>query len=87
MTVAVTGEIAMLIPVVGSVQDEDEEFDDVVAVVVVQVMAVLAGAALWQEISPNAPISNAKNGRRLTAPLSSTSSMPIRSGSIAISLP
>ena len=62
--------MAMLIFVLGSVHEEDEEFDEVVAAVVVQVMAVLAGAACWHEIRTNAPINTAKKGRRLTAPLS-----------------
>jgi hypothetical protein len=45
VTDAVIGEIAMLIPVTGSVHVEEDVSVDVVAVVVVHVMAVLAGAA------------------------------------------
>ena len=60
----------MVIPVVGSVHEEEEVVVDVVEVVVVHVMAVLAGAALWwQETRANKPKNNAKIGRRLTAPL------------------
>jgi len=76
----------MLIPVTGSVHVEEEAFDDVVAVVVVQVMAVVAGAAWWHETKPNAPINRAKTGRRLTAPLSSTSRIPMQYSSVAKSL-
>ena len=75
----------MLIPVTGSVHEEEEALVDVVAAVVVQVMAVLGAEYLWHEARPNTPISDAKTGRRFTAPLSSISRMPIRSGSIAIS--
>jgi len=77
----------MLMPVVGSVHEEEEALVDVVEVVVVQVMAVLGAVYLWHETRANTPISNAKNGKRLTAPLSLTSRMPIRSSLIAISLP
>jgi hypothetical protein len=40
-TEAVTGEIVIVIPVVGSVHVDEELAEDVVEVVVVQVMAVL----------------------------------------------
>ena len=73
----------MLIPVTGSVHEEEEALVDVVAAVVVQVMAVLVAADLLHDARPNTPMSNAKTGRRFTAPLSSISRMPIRSGSIA----
>jgi hypothetical protein len=76
----------MLMPVVGSVHEEEEALVDVVEVVVVQVMAVLGAVYLWHETRANTPISNAQNGKRLTAPLSLTSRMPIRSSLIAISL-
>jgi len=66
----VTGEIAMLMPVVGSVQEEEEALVAVVAVVVVQVMAVLGAVYLWHDARANTPTNNAKNGKRLTAPLS-----------------
>jgi len=62
--------MAMLMPVVGSVQKEDEVLDDAVAAVVVQVMAVLGAVYLWHDARANTPTSNAKNGKRLTAPLS-----------------
>ena len=42
-TDAVTGAIVMTSPVVGSLHDDEEVAEDVVAVVVVQVIAVLAG--------------------------------------------
>jgi len=81
----VVGEIEMLIPVVGSVHVEKEVVVDVPEVVVVHVMAVLGGAALWHETRPMAPMSIAKVGRRLTAPLSLTSHMPIHCSSDAMS--
>ena|SRR5260370_84510 len=77
--------MVIVIPVVGSVHDEEEEVVDVVEVVVVQVMAVLTGAALWHETRPMAPKSNAQIGRRLTAPLSLTSHMLIHCSSAAMS--
>jgi hypothetical protein len=83
----VTGEIAMLMPVVGSVHEEEEALVAVVEVVVVQVIAVLGAVYLWHDARANTPTSNAKNGKRLTAPLSLTSRRPIRPESIAISLP
>src|SRR6266853_5403953 len=75
----------MLIPVVGSVHVEKEVVVDVPEVVVVHVMAVLTGAALWHETRPMAPMRNAKIGRRLTAPLPLTSHMPIHCSSAAMS--
>jgi len=42
-TDAVTGAIVTTSPVVGSLHDDEEVAEDVVAVVVVQVIAVLAG--------------------------------------------
>jgi hypothetical protein len=87
VTDAVTGEIAMLMPVVGSVQEEEEALVAVVEVVVVQVTAVLGAVYLWHDARANTPTSNAKNGKRFTAPLSLTSRRPIRSRSIASSLP
>lgn len=77
--------MVIAIPVVGSVHDEEEEVVDVVAEVVVQVMAVLGAAALWHESRPMAPMNNAQIGRRLTAPLSVTSHMPIRCSGVAMS--
>ena len=77
----------MLMPVVGSVQEEEDAFVDVVAVVVVQVIAVLGAVYLWHDARANTPTSNAKNGKRFTAPLSLTSRRPIRSRLVAISLP
>ena len=77
----------MLMPVVGSVQEEEDAFVDVVAVVVVQVIAVLGAVYLWHDARANTPTSNAKNGKRFTAPLSLTSRLPIRSRLVAISLP
>jgi len=69
--------MAMVIPVVGSVHEEDEVVVDVVEVVVVHVIAVLAGAAyLWQETRANTPTNKPKIGRRLTAPLPLTLHMP-----------
>jgi hypothetical protein len=50
-TEAVAGEIVMLIFVVGSVQVDAEVDDDEVEVLVVQVTAVLTGAAP-QDVSP-----------------------------------
>jgi hypothetical protein len=82
----VAGSIVTVIPVVGSVQEFVEIVVDVVAVVV-QVMAVLGAAYLWHETRLSAPTSIAKIGRRLTAPLSSNSHMPIRCGSVATSIP
>ena len=83
----VVGEIAMLIPVVGSVHEEDEVVVEVAEVVVVHVMAVLVvGAYFLHETRLNNPISNAKIERRLTAPLSLTSHMPIHCGSVATAL-
>jgi hypothetical protein len=81
----VAGEIVIVIPVVGSVHDEDEEVVEVVDVVVVQLMAVLGAAALWHETSPMAPMRNARIGRRLTAPLSLTPQMPNHCSSAAMS--
>ena len=43
LTDAVTGAIVIINPVEGSVQDDDEVCEETVAVVVVQVIAVLAG--------------------------------------------
>jgi hypothetical protein len=68
----VTGEMLMLIRLTGSVHVEKEEFEEVVAAVVVQVMAVLTGA-LPHEARLNRPIIRAKSGSRFTALLSSTS--------------
>ena len=76
----------MLIPVTGSVHVEEEALDDVVDVVVVQVMAVVAGAVWWHETKPNAPINRTKTGRRFTAPLSSTLRILMQSVSVAKSL-
>jgi hypothetical protein len=87
VTDAVTGEMAMLIPVAGSVHEDEDALVDVVAAVVVQVMAVLGAVYLWHDARANTPTSTAKNRKRFTAPLSLTSHMPIRSRSIAISLP
>ena len=87
VTEAATGEMAMVIPVTGSMHEEEEAFDDVLAAVVVQVMAVLGAVYLWHETRLNAPMSNARTGRLLTAPLSLVPHMPIRCGSVAISLP
>ncbi len=75
----VAGSIVTVIAVVGSVHEFVEVVVDVVAVVV-QVMAVLGAAYLWHETRLSAPISITKIGRRLTAPLSSNSRMPIRFG-------
>jgi hypothetical protein len=58
-----------LIPVTGSVQVDVEELVEEVAVVVVHVTAVLAGAEP-QEARPNRAMSNTKKSRRFTAPLS-----------------
>jgi hypothetical protein len=78
------GAIETVIPVTGSVHDEKEE---VVEVVVVHVMAVLGVGAVWRhETRLNTPMSNAKTGRRLTAPLSLPSPMPIHFGSVATPL-
>jgi hypothetical protein len=85
-TEAVIGEIAMLIPVTGSVHVEEEAVEDAVAAVVVQEIAVLGAAYLWQETWPNTAITNAKIGRRLTAPLSLTCRTPICLGSMANAL-
>jgi hypothetical protein len=73
--------------VVGSVQEEEEALVAVVEVVVVQVTAVLGAVYLWHDARANTPTSTTKNGKRFTAPLSLTSRMPIRFGSIAIWLP
>jgi len=75
----VAGSIVTVIAVVGSVHEFVEVVVDVVAVVV-QVMAVLGAAYLWHETRLSAPTRIAKIGRRLTAPLSSNSRMPIRFG-------
>jgi hypothetical protein len=96
----VAGEIATLIPVTGSLHAEDDEDEVDVLVVpfvvlveevdVVHVMAVLVVVLLlllWQETRVNTPTSNAKTGRRLTAPLSLCLNMPIDCGSVANSLP
>ena len=77
------GEIAIVIPVVGSVHEEEEVVVDVVEVVVVHVMAVLAGAAWWQETRANTLTNMAKIGRRLTTPLPLTFHMPIYCGSVS----
>jgi hypothetical protein len=82
----VAGSIVTVIAVVGSVHEFVEVVVDVVAVVV-QVIAVLGAAYLWHETRLSAPISITKIGRRLTAPLSSNSHMPIRCGSVATSIP
>ena len=66
----VVGEMAMVIPVTGSVHVEEEEEDAVVAVVVVHEIAVLTGAWPPHEDRSNRAIINARNRRRLTAPLS-----------------
>src|ERR1700682_375342 len=88
VTETVVGEIAMLMPVVGSVHEEDDVVVDVVEVVVVHVMAVLGvvGADLRHETRVNVPMNNAKIQKPLTAPLSFTSHMPIYCGSVATSL-
>jgi hypothetical protein len=81
VTETVVGEMAMVIPVVGSVHEEEEVVVEVVEVVVVHVMAVLAGAAyLWQESRLNTPKNNAKIGRRLTAALPLRLHMPVYRG-------
>jgi hypothetical protein len=83
----VAGSIVTVIAVVGSVHEFVEIVVDVVAAVVVQVMAVVGAAYLWHETRLSAPISITKIERRLTAPLSSNSHMPIRCGSVATSIP
>jgi len=75
----VAGSIVTVIEVMGSVHEFVEVVVDVVAVVV-QVMAVVGAAYLWHETRLSAPISITKIERRLTAPLSSNSRMPIRFG-------
>jgi hypothetical protein len=86
-TEAVAGKIVTVIPVTGFVHELVEAVVDVATAVVVHVMAVLGAAYLWHDTRVNTPISNAKTGRRLTAPLSSTSHMPIHRGLAATSLP
>ena len=74
----------MVIPVVGSVHEEEEVDVDVVEVVVVQVMAVLAGGVyLLQETRANTPTNKPKIGRRLTAPLPLTLHMLISCCSVS----
>jgi hypothetical protein len=69
-TEAVAGEIVTLIFVTGSVHVDVEVVDDEVEDVVVQVTAVLAGAAP-QEVRLNAATSKiARTMKRFTAPLS-----------------
>jgi hypothetical protein len=83
-TEVVAGEIVTVIPVTGSVHEEEEVVVEVVEVVVVHTTAVLTGAAyLWHEIRLNRLIMSAKTGRRFTAPLSLASCMPIYCGSVA----
>ena len=52
LTVAVAGAIVTLIFVTGSVQVDIEDVVEEVEVVVVQVIAVLGAADLWQEVKP-----------------------------------
>jgi hypothetical protein len=67
-TEMVTGEIVTVIPVNGSVHEEEEEELETVVSVVVQVTAVL-GAAEWHEAKPATAISTANRERRFTARL------------------
>ena len=69
-----------VIPVTGSVHAEEEEVEEVVEVVVVHVTAVLTAPP--HETRLNRPIIRARSGSRLTAPLSSTSRIPHRCGSL-----
>jgi hypothetical protein len=67
-TETVAGEIVTLMFVTGSVQVEVEVVAEEVVVLVVQVTAVLAGAAP-QEDKPKRAATNARNRRRFTATL------------------
>lgn len=85
-TEIVAGEIVTLIFVTGSVHVEVEVVAEVVVVLVVHVTAVLA-AAWWQEVSPNRAMSETKNRRRFTAPLSSLFEIPNTYGCVSTMIP
>jgi hypothetical protein len=76
-TETVAGEIVTLILVNGSVHVDTEDVVELDEAVVVQVTAVLAGAAP-QEVRPNVamPMSETRNRRRFTAPLFSLFQIP-----------
>jgi hypothetical protein len=78
----VAGEMVMVIFVTGSVHVELEVVVEAVEVEVVQVIAVLKGAAP-HEASPSAAASKITNRRLFTAPLYSTLDIPNAFGSLA----
>lgn len=71
LTETVAGEIVTLILVTGSVQVDVEVVVELVAVVVVQVTAVLLAAAWWQEDRAKREVSKIRIGKRFTAALAS----------------
>ena len=70
LTEAVAGEMVTLMLVVGSVHVEVEVEEELVDVEVVQVTAVLAVLAWWQEDRAKRTRTNGNKNGRLTAPLS-----------------
>jgi hypothetical protein len=82
----VAGEIVTLIFVTGSVQVDIEVVEELVEVVVVHVTAVLAGAAP-HDVRPKKAMSNTKNKRPFTAPLSSSFELPDKYGSVLTMIP
>jgi hypothetical protein len=75
-----------VIPVTGSVQEDEEVVVEVVEVLVVHVTAVLAGAEP-QEARPNRSMSKTKKSRRFTAPLDSLFEIPGTFGCVSILIP
>ena len=71
LTETVAGDIVTLIFVTGSVHVDVEVVVELVAVVVVQVTAVLLVVAWWQDTSPKRPVNKIRNRKRFTAALSS----------------
>jgi DNA-binding transcriptional regulator of glucitol operon len=78
----VAGEIVTEILVAGSVQVDVELEEDVVAVVVVQVIAVLA-VAWWQEGRLRTAMNSVNRRDRFTGPLSSIFVIPNAYGSVS----
>jgi hypothetical protein len=85
-TETVAGEIVTLIFVMGSVHVDIEVVLEEVEVVVVQVTAVLV-AAFLQEARPEMAMSNTRNGRRFTAPLSLLIEIPKTCDSVSTPIP
>src|SRR5271169_1797053 len=85
-TEMVAGAIVTVIFVAESVHVDVEVVEDVVEVVFVHVIVVVAGAWL-QEARPNKAMSETRNKRRFTVPLSSLFGIPNSSGSVSTLIP